>query len=77
MSELSKYEWYEQGYARLGFMFGSVSGTNIEKFVYYKAVMYTMKKYKVNKSTAVQAVAEDLGPSISTVWRAVYFFEKD
>lgn len=77
MSYLTKLEFFEQGYAQLGFHLGLISGSDFMKFIYYKNVLFQIKRNGYNKSTAVQITAENMKTSDSTIWRAVHFFEKE
>jgi len=73
--QLTKYEFFEQGYAQLAMHLGLMSPSVFMKFVYYKEFQQQVKN-GFNRTTAVQATAEETKSSVATVWRAVYYFEK-
>jgi hypothetical protein len=73
---LSKYEFFELGFAQLALNLGLLSTSVFMRFVYYKEVKFQMEKNGHNKSTAVQIAADITKASLSTVWRSVRYFEE-
>jgi hypothetical protein len=73
---LSKYEFFEQGYAQLAVHLGCMSPLVFMKFIHYKEVLFQMNRNGHNKTTAVQITADISRTSTATVWRSVHYFEK-
>lgn len=74
-TKISKYEFFERGFAQLAMDVGYLDPAHFMRFIRYKLFL-DYKAQGHNKSTAVQFVADQTRCSFSTAWRAVDEFSQ-
>lgn len=73
--KLTKFEFFDKGYAQMAVELGLISPSAFMKFIHYKVYQETLLEGH-NKSTAIQITAERNNSSFSTVWRSVEYFSE-
>lgn len=75
MPRLTKFQFFEEGYAQLGVELGIISEAKFQKFIHYKVYLALIDE-GFNHSTAIQITADKTYSNFSSVWRSVAYFQK-
>lgn len=72
---MTRFEWFEKGYGQQALNLGIISTAMFSKFVQYK--MYIEHRTEgMGHIEAIEQTALDAKASVTTIWKAVYFFVK-
>lgn len=71
--KITRLEFFEQGFARLGLEVGVVSTSAFARFIHYTVYRDFIAEGH-DKSTAIQLTADRTRASFSTVYRSVQYF---
>lgn len=72
---MTRFEWFEAGYGRIGVELGIVSTSVFAKYIHYK--MYLNHRARgIPHMEAIYAAADEAKTSVTTVWKSFYFFGK-
>jgi len=70
---LTKFQFFEDGYAQLAVELGLMSPSNFQKYIHFK-VYIDLRKEGFKKRDAIEITADKTHSSYSTVWRSIAFF---
>jgi hypothetical protein len=73
MPHLTKFEFFEQGYAQLAMELGLITPSEFMRFIHFKEYLQ-LREDGYKKKDAIFIIAEKCRCSESTVWRSVAFF---
>lgn len=71
---MTRFEYFENGYARVGMQLGVVSMDDLMKFVRYKVYSEYINQGKL-KMDAIQLTCERMKCEKDTVYRAINYFK--
>ena len=71
---MTRFEYFDEGYATVGLQLGVVSVYDVTKFVRYKVYLEFCLQFE--KSTAIELSAERCRCSDRAIYRAIDFFDK-
>lgn len=72
---MTRFEWFEHGYGQQALNLGIISTSMFARYIQFKVY----SSYRDAGSAHIEAIektAEEVKCSVSTVWKAVYFFVK-
>jgi len=70
---MTRFEWFESGQARIALELGVLSASLFAKYIHFK-VYLGHRQAGNNKMEAIRLTADEVGTSVTSVWKAVYFF---
>jgi len=72
---MTRFEYFDQGFARVGMELGCISIDDFTKFIRYK-VYLDFRNEGHDKSTSIELTAERCRCHYKTVYRALAYFRK-
>jgi len=73
---MTKYDFFDQGFARLGMEFGLINPSRFNDFIMYK-VFLELKEQGLSQAESIRQMEDRFNCSQSTCWRAIRAFNEE